>query len=170
MKLQSERLEFTRFTEAELPQYLQLVTHEQVMRYISGRALTEEEGRARFEKALSFNTKDEETGNFLAHTLKGGHFIGLAKLVITEEGEAEVGYALFPEFWGQRYATEIVDFFIGYARRLKYFRRLIAAVHPDNPLSIRILNNFGFKLFKEGEIDGLPARYYELPLTEGGKE
>lgn len=167
MKLQSKRLTFTRYTEAELPQYLKLVTNGQVMRYISGRALAEEEGRARYQKALSFNTKDEDTGNFLAHTREGGHYIGLAKLVATEEVEAEIGYALFPEFWGQRYATEIVGFFIGYARRLKRFRRLIAAVHPENPRSIRILENFGFEYWKEGDIDGLPAVYYELNLSEG---
>ncbi|MCB9267442.1 MAG: GNAT family N-acetyltransferase [Lewinellaceae bacterium] len=167
MKLQSRRLAFTRYTPADLPLYLQLVTNARVMEHIAGRALTTEEGRARFEKALSFNLKDGETGNFMAHTREGGQYIGLAKLTVAGEGEAEIGYALLPEFWGQQYATEIVEYFVGYARRLKRFRRLFAIVDPGNPPSIRVLEKFGFKACKEGEIDGLPAVYYELYLSAG---
>ncbi|MCB0559230.1 MAG: GNAT family N-acetyltransferase [Lewinellaceae bacterium] len=167
MKLQSKRLTFTRFTSAELPLYLQLVTNARVMEHISGRALTEEEGSKRFEKALSFNLKDEETGNFMAHAREDGQYLGLAKLTVTNEGEAEIGYALLPEFWGQQYATEIVGYFVGYARQLKRFRRLFAIVDPGNPPSIRVLEKFGFKPYKEGEIDGLPAVYYELYLPAG---
>lgn len=166
MKLESKRLSFTRYTPADLPLYLQLVTNARVMEHIAGRALTEEEGRARFEKALSFNIKDGETGNFMAHTREGGQYIGLAKLTVTGESEAEIGYALLPEYWGQGYATEIVDCFVGYARRLKRFRRLFAIVDPGNPPSIRVLEKFGFKPYKEGEIDGLPAVYYELLLKK----
>lgn len=164
MKLHSKRLTFTRFSPAELPLYLQLVTNAQVMEHIAGRALTEEEGGKRFEKLLSLNARDAETGNFLAFTKEGGHYIGLAKLVITEEQEAEIGYALFPEFWGKQYATEIAAFFVSYARALNRFNRLTAIVDPDNPGSVRVLEKFGFKPYKEGEIDGLPAVYYELYL------
>lgn len=162
MKLESKRLTYTRYTPADLPSYLQLVTNARVMEHISGRALTEEEGRVRFEKALSFNIKDGETGNFMAHRQEDGRYAGLAKLTVTGKGEAEIGYALLPEFWGRGYATEIVDFFVDYARRLGRFRRLFAIVDPGNPPSIRVLEKFGFKPYKEGDIDGLPAVYYEL--------
>lgn len=166
MKLESKRLTFTRYTPVDLPLYLQLVTNARVMEHISGRALTPEEGRGRFEKALSFNIKDGETGNFMAHIREGGAYIGLAKLTVTGKGEAEVGYALLPEYWGQGYATEIVECFVGLARRLKRFRRLFAIVDPGNPASVRVLEKFGFKPYKEGEIDGLAAVYYELHLKK----
>ncbi|MCB9297180.1 MAG: GNAT family N-acetyltransferase [Lewinellaceae bacterium] len=165
MKLQSKRLTFTRYAPADLPLYLQLVSDARVMEHIAGRALTGEEARARFEKALSFNAKDGETGNFKAHTREGGRYIGLAKLTVAGEGEAEIGYALLPEFWGQQYATEIVDYFVAYARRLNRFRRLFAIVDPGNPPSIRVLEKFAFQPYQEGEIDGLPAVYYELLLV-----
>ncbi|MCB0586693.1 MAG: GNAT family N-acetyltransferase [Phaeodactylibacter sp.] len=164
MKLHSKRLTFTRFTSAELPLYLQLVTNARVMEHISGRALTEQEGGIRFKKALAFNTKDNETGNFMAHARKEGQYIGLAKLTVTGDREAEIGYALLPEYWGRKYATEIVEYFVGYARQLKRFHRLFAIVAPGNPPSIRILEKFGFKAYKEEAIDGLPAVYYELFL------
>ena len=165
MKLQSKRLTFTRFTSAELPLYLQLVANAQVMKHISGRALTDEEGGKRFEKALSFNIKDGETGNFMVHSRESGQYLGLAKLTVASEGEAEIGYALLPEFWGRKYATEIVGYFVGHARQLKRFQRLFSIVAPENPPSIRVLEKFGFKPYKEEEIDGLPAVYYELYLS-----
>ena len=166
MKLESKRLTFTRYTPADLPLYLQLVTNARVMEHIAGRALTAEEAKARYEKALSFNTKDEETGNFKAYTREGGQYVGLAKLTVTGAKEAEIGYAWLPEFWGLGYATETVEFFVGYAKQLKRFRRLFAIVDPGNPPSVRVLEKFGFRPYKKGEIDKLPAVYYELHLVD----
>ncbi len=164
MKLRSKRLNYIRYTQNDLPYYLQLATNSEVMKYITGRALTEEEGRERFKRVMASGAEEEGTGSFLAFSKADGKYVGFGKLVITDEGEAEIGYALFPEFWGQGYASEIAAFFTDYARRLGRFRRLIAIVHPDNPGSKRILEKLGFTLYKRGEIDGLSAEYYELEL------
>ena len=164
MELHSGRLAFLPYTRADLDRYLALVTDPQVMQYIAGRSLTEEEGAQRFEKALAFHAEDPETGNFMVFTRQDGQYIGLAKLVVTAEREAEIGYALLPAFWGKGYAREIVRFFIDYARRLDRFDRLIATVAPENLVSIRILTGFGFKPYREGTVGDLPVVYYELPL------
>lgn len=166
MKRCSPRLIYVRYAAEDLPRYLQLVTDPQVMKHIAGRALSPEEGKKRFEKALSFHEQDETTGNFMVFHRAKGHYLGFAKLIVEKgkEREAEVGYALLPAYWGKGYATEILEFLVAYARRLHRFDRLIALVDPENRVSVRILEKFGFTPFEEGMVGQLPVVYYEFCL------
>jgi RimJ/RimL family protein N-acetyltransferase len=59
-------------------------------------------------------------------------------------GEAELGYWIAREHWGQGFATEAAKAVIGIARALGH-RKLVAGHFVDNPASGRVLRKIGFK-------------------------
>lgn len=166
MRLDSERLTYTTFTLNEMAGYAQLVMNEDVMKYITGKPLTQQESDARFMKnIIAVNEQHPDAGYFAVREKEDETFIGLAKLTYTSPGEAEIGYMLLPRFWGKRYATEMVQCLIAYAGTLHSITRLIAIIDPENPGSKKVLTNQGFRLYKTDFWDGLPAEYYSLSLV-----
>jgi [ribosomal protein S5]-alanine N-acetyltransferase len=165
MKLDSERLTYTSFTKKEITGYAQLVMNEDVMKFITGKPLTQEESDARFIKnIIAVNEQHPDAGYFSVRIKEDNTFIGLAKLVYISPSEAEIGYMLLPGFWGMKYASEMVQCLINYSVTILKLKTLIAIVDPANPGSIKVLTNHGFNLFNTGYIEGLPAGYYRLKL------
>ena len=140
----SARLGYTKFTPADFTNYLNLATNGKVMRYITGRALTEAEARTRFNNYLETNQLHPEAGFFSVNRKADGSFIGLAKLVYVTADEAEIGYSLLPDFWGQKYAAELVSCLLDYAASMPQLTRLLAIVDADNVVSVRLLTNHRF--------------------------
>ena len=62
MQLNSERLIFTKATETDRKNYLSWYTNDTVMKYITGKGMTDEAANARFEFALETNNKFPELG------------------------------------------------------------------------------------------------------------
>lgn len=60
------------------------------------------------------------------------------------EGEAEIGYWIAREHWGQGYATEAARAVIANAWMLGH-RRLVAGHYVDNPASGAVLRRVGFR-------------------------
>lgn len=60
------------------------------------------------------------------------------------EGEAELGYWIARDHWGQGYATEATRAVLGLARTLGH-RRVSAGPFTDNPASARVLRKAGFR-------------------------
>lgn len=61
------------------------------------------------------------------------------------EGTAEVGYDLFPDFWGHGYMTEAMQTVIRFAAEHMKVRRIDAEIHPDNLKSVALAEKLGFK-------------------------
>ena len=75
-------------------------------------------------------------------TLPGVGVIGSAGLG-ENAGEAELGYWIAREYWGQGYATEAARAVLRIARTLGH-KRLTAGHFADNPASGRVLRKLGF--------------------------
>ena len=165
MQLDSERLTLSSLTKAEIAEYAKLVMNEDVMKYITGKALSWQETERKFKNIIEINERQPKIGYFLARKKEDNTMIGLAKLVYTSAQEAELGYSLLPGAWGKKYASEMAKCLIQYARTMHNIRTLIAIVDPENPASIKVLTKQGFRLTKTGSIDGLPAAYYSLDLA-----
>ncbi len=147
MELTSSRLIFVKMKSHDFHYYLQLNTNEEVMRHITGRALSESEAKTRFENNLRINNEHPETmGFFIVKEKSTDHLIGLAKFTFLNDSQAEIGYSVLPAYWGKNIATEIVAFFTDYARNIPEIKELIGIVEPDHPASIRVLtkNNYTF--------------------------
>jgi RimJ/RimL family protein N-acetyltransferase len=88
--------------------------------------------------------------------------MGFAKLEITKEKpeEAELGYMLLPEFWGNGFGSEIAETLLEEAISDPNLTRVYANTDPNNVASRKILINNGFTSEEVGEIDGLPSEIF----------
>jgi RimJ/RimL family protein N-acetyltransferase len=90
-----------------------------------------------------------------------------------QDGEAEIGYWLARDAWGQGYATEAGRAVINMARHSLRLRRLVSGHFVDNPASGRVLTKLGFRptgqiVPRESKARGkaVPCKLYELDLSE----
>lgn len=164
MQLETERLIFSKYTENDFADYFAMVGDERVMRMITGKALNEAKASTRFATLLATNELHPEFGYYKVLTKNNLEHIGLGKLTLMKQGEAEVGYMLRPAYWGKGYGSEISDGLIKYARTLKQLHTLMAIIDPENTASKRILENAGFTLDEVCVMDGLPAAIYRLTI------
>lgn len=164
MELISERLVYNKITNAEFPDYRSWYTNDEVMKYITGKGLTEQEAGARFKKALETNGKTPEMGFYAVYKKKEGVFTGIAKIVYFKDDQAEVGYGSLPEFWGKGYASEMLLCLVNYSRSLPRIKELIAIVNPENAASKKVLTNQRFVWHETNLEDGRPVEYYRLIL------
>jgi len=163
--LTSDRLKYTQISQDDFPSYARLVMNVDVMKYITGKALTISEAKQRFQKALSANDLLPTAGFFLVRIRNTEEIIGVVKLVQIADNQFEIGYMLLPEYWGRGYASEMTERMMKLANEQQFAGELIGIVDPLNPASIRVLTKFGFELFQTGQIDGLNAEYYSLKLS-----
>lgn len=162
MYLASERLVYSKFKESEYATYASWYTNADVMKHITGKALTDQEARERFAKAMATNKEYPEMGFFAARLKETHQFIGIAKLTYYQSEFIEVGYGFLPEYWGRGFATEMLTFFVDYSRNLRQERGLMAIVDPGNVGSKKVLTNHGFVLYDTRLEDGRPTEYYKL--------
>ena len=161
--LQSDRIQYVKFTEEDLPAYLSMITDDEIMKYITKKGLTKEVGTERFEFVMEQTNRQPEFGYFFAYRKEDNALLGLIKLVEFADDDYELGYALFPNYWGQKYASEMVKHFVLYSK-YHSLPELTAIVDPENPASIKLLTNEGFELSKKGEFKNEPALYFVLKL------
>ncbi len=85
---------------------------------------------------------------------------GLTKRALTQEiGEqAEIRFALLPEFWGQGYASELTQALIKFAFEELDLQILAASYGVKNAKSARILTKNGFKFIKNIVPEGYGAK------------
>ena len=60
------------------------------------------------------------------------------------DGCIEIGYGLFPEYWGQGYATEAVTAMVSWARTQPGVTAVEAEAEASNLASLRVLEKSGF--------------------------
>lgn len=82
-------------------------------------------------------------GPFLIESRETGALIGSSGLHFKAADRAEIGYVFSRHAWGRGYATETVLALLGEARLLAPLG-LFAIVHPDNAVSVRVLEKCGF--------------------------
>ena len=164
MIISSTRLELHLFTEETKFLYFELMKDIRVMQYITGEALSEAKCEERFEKLLNINKTSPEAGVHAVFEKSIQKWIGFSKIVYEEEGRAEIGYALLPDFWGQGYASEITKSLIEYTPSIPKLHTLTAIINPANIGSKRVLTKQGFFLEKNYTLDGLPASKYILVI------
>lgn len=164
MELKSERLIIKKATEPDRENYLSWYTSDTVMKYITGKGMTDEAANARFEFALETNQNFPELGFYAVNKRDVNSFVGLGKLVYYGKDQAEVGYGLLPEYWGKKYAAEMLKCFIDYSITLPKIKELIAIVDPDNIPSKKILANKSFTYLKKGLENERPVEYYILGI------
>jgi len=116
--------------------------------YRGGGAPTAEEIRARFQSMLDWQALDPRPAYVLAVVLPtDGRLIGVVSLTITsrELGQAELGYRLSPDQWGQGYAGEASGALVAFGFESLGLHRIYALCHPENASSRRVMEKLGMQ-------------------------
>ena len=56
----------------------------------------------------------------------------------------DVGYDLYPDFWGNGYMREVLRAILEFARNDMRVKRIDACIYPDNAASVRLAESLGF--------------------------
>ena len=144
--------------------YVQHVQQEEVMRYITGRALSAEEAEERFKKAIQLSEERPGFGFLVVQLKADGRFVGIAKFILDGPFGAEVGYSLEVPFWGQGLATELLAKLLRYAHEFTHLKQLIAIADPANAVSMHLLTKAGFLVDRIDVYKGLPAAFLSKKL------
>lgn len=136
--------------------------NKKVMAMITGRPLSVEEARKKFDYFLENNKLHLSFGSFKVLEAPGSKLLGFAKLEIKKEKpeEAEIGYMLLPEFWGRGLGNEIAETLMEIARADPNLTRVYANTDPNNHASRKILIKQGFTSEEINELDGLPNELF----------
>ncbi len=144
--IETERLFFRKFTEADLPWLIENRRPEAVNRYLGGVKMQNPEAlavRIRF----YMDCYDKHGVGMYAMGLKEtGELIGSSGLQPLEEtGEIEVGYNLAEKHWRQGYGYECAMGWLKYGFETAGLERIVAVAHPENTGSWRIMEKCGMK-------------------------
>ena len=85
---------------------------------------------------------------------------GLAYLPKTEE--TALGYTIAYDCWNQGYGTEATTAWLTYGFEALELDRIIAAVKPENSISLRILDKLGLKYDRQDTFYGCTCAYYAI--------
>jgi len=160
------RIHLVKITDQDFEDYCSLAGDEKVMAMITGRAMTREEARAKFNALLASGPLHESYGCFMVLDRSESELLGFAKLEIREgnRGEAELGYMLKPESWGLGYGGEIAAYLMKTAEADPELSRVYAIIDPANTASKKILIRQGFLSVQKVDIDGWPSEIFGRKL------
>ncbi|WDL95710.1 GNAT family N-acetyltransferase [Alicyclobacillus sp. ALC3] len=153
MAIQSERLLFRRYEDADLDFLAALVADPQVMRFIGNGQTRDRAGAEAFlQRIYQMYDKGEDMGLQVlvrrADKISIGH-AGLVPQTVGGVEETEIGYWLARDFWGQGYAFEAALALRTHGEGKLHKTRLISLIQPGNTASRRIASKVGMTLDQE---------------------
>jgi RimJ/RimL family protein N-acetyltransferase len=102
-------------------------------------------------------------GRWAVHAKPGLEFIGWCGLKARpERNEIDLGYRFIKNAWGKGYATEAAYACIKYGFEKLNLQRIIGRAVPGNVASLNVLEKCGMVYIGEEEVDGHPAKTYEI--------
>lgn len=151
-------LQILKYKQEDFDSYYSLVTDDQVMKYITGKGMSEEQALRKFTEILQINKDDDLLGYFkvIDHDTE---LIGDCKLVRYKRDRSvlEIGYLLKRTFWKKGFGTKICQKLLEKAAEIAPNDDIVGVIDPDNIASKRLLEKFGFERYFVGEEDGVPT-------------
>lgn len=96
------------------------------------------------------------------------HVVGTVKLAVCDleqTQEVELGYALFPEFWGAGYATEAAAGALKYGRDVAGLHEVVAYALATNEASISVMRRLDFAFERNLNLPVGPHVLYRRVLS-----
>lgn len=151
-------LQLLKYKWDDFHDYCSLVADDHVMKYITGKAMSEEQAREKFTSIMEINEESDLLGYFKVITDHTG-LIGECKLVRYKYDPflLEIGYLLKQTFWKQGFGTKICEQLLDRAAVVAPDTDIIGVIDPDNVASKRLLEKFGFESYFVGIEDNLPT-------------
>jgi RimJ/RimL family protein N-acetyltransferase len=180
--LETERMLLRRFTEADAGPLAALYGDPRVMRFITLQppSPAEVESKILPEYLREYRELADGLGSFAAIEKTAGQMAGRFSLKPASSygltGGTELGYRLYPVFWGHGLATEGARALIGSAFERLHLDRIVATTMADNTGSWRVLEKCGLrrvKTFYYPDADLMPGAehgdfIYEVTRSDWG--
>ncbi|ERJ57411.1 GNAT family N-acetyltransferase [Sphingobacterium paucimobilis] len=156
--MKKSKIVYSKYTSSDFGSFETLVYNDDVMRYISGSALTTPQARDKFDSILAINDQEELLGYFKVYN-SDKEFLGDCKLERCkyDSRKLEIGYILKKSYWGQGYGTQICAAMLALAKKVSPEKDILGIIDPDNIASKKLLEKFGFESYFIGVEDNLPT-------------
>lgn len=162
--LTTARLALRRFTLDDLELLVRLHSDPRVMRYAGGLLSREQSLEVLRDRTLDYYEQHPGLGVWATIERSTGDCVGLHLLNnIRGESCIQVGYLLYPEYWGRGYATEMAVRVLRYGFEALRLPRIVAITALENIESQRVLQKAG--LLRDGERSFAHPAYQPGPLA-----
>lgn len=149
----SKRLVFKKINQSDKQRYVSQVMTDAVMRYITGKGLSEPLAERRFEEALFMSEVHPDFGIFTVWLKETGEYIGLARMKLERDGSVEIGYNMLEAYWGKGYGSEIGSTLMDFLKNKTDRSHIFAIALTDNTASVRIIEKLGLQITEEKRDD-----------------
>ncbi|WP_304235362.1 GNAT family N-acetyltransferase [Jiulongibacter sediminis] len=150
----SLRLSFEKLSALDRALSISMSMDESIMKFITGKALSQQEAEERFGYQLKTNVQHPGLGFFKAINKTSTKVIGYLKIVKEAKDIMEIGYAVLPEYRGKGFAREMTEAMMNYTSSgFLEVKKLLGTVDQRNMASAHILEAYGFSVEKE-ELSG----------------
>jgi ribosomal-protein-alanine N-acetyltransferase len=163
IRLETDRLIVMPFTMQDLEVTHQMLSNEQVMKYLPDGVMPLEKSKEVLEYLIGCydkNTPERIVKLTLAVTKKeDGRIVGwcgLGPLGFAPE-DIEIYYGLHPDYWGQGITTEAAKAVLDFAFKATKLEKVVAIVRPENGASVRVIEKMG--LIFQKILEDLPEKY-----------
>jgi len=171
-QFQTPRLVLRPWTPDDRPALARMAGDTQMMRYVTqGRTWSDpeiDEFLARQRRHLARHGICFGAAELRA----GGEVIGVAGMQPHDDGQFELGWWIWKDYWGCGYATEAMQPFVEHAREVMRLECVVAIIDPPNLASRRVAEKLGFryrctKSAREtvATRDDIPIDYFRLDLA-----
>lgn len=145
--LETPRTLIRRFTAEDEADFVALLGDRQVTATLAfdEETTTERGAKGLLELIITFYESDNQILAFAIEDKATQAFIGAVGFNSIDEEEADLFYALKPDFWGKGLATEIVGKLSDYALENLPFSTLKVFITPDNEGAKRVVEKNGFE-------------------------
>ncbi len=163
-RLSSARLQLRRYTAADLEALNQLNSDPAVMRHMGGPASRADTEAMLRDRILSYYEQHPGLGIWVTEERDSGRTVGMHLLNhIRGEAHIQVGYRLYPAYWGKGYATEMTQALLRYGFEQLALPRIVAITDLANVESQHVLLKSG--LIRDGERYCKHPSYGTAPLA-----
>lgn len=151
-EISTKRLQLRRLTFDDTDRIFEIFSDAEVTRYWGHDTLQEREGAQDFIERTITGAEDKSLLEWGIIEKKSRKLIGVSAFANwnREHHHAEIGFALYKDYWGQKYMSELLPEFLTFGFKELRLHRIEADVDPRNLASIKLLEKFGFK--KEGHL------------------
>ena len=164
--IETERLFLSEMAEEEAPDFFELNSDWEVMKYTGDKTFADVEDA----RQLLINYPYYKRYGFGRHTVRlkdTGEFLGWCGLKYREDiNEVDIGYRLLRKHWNKGYATEASLTSLQYGFETHKIQRIIGQANVQNGASIRVFQKIGLQFEKYLFVDGVDDVQYciEKPI------
>jgi ribosomal-protein-alanine N-acetyltransferase len=159
--LRTDRLVLTRICQRDVGDVRELHGDPDVMATLGG-VRTPEQTQTTVE-ALSQHWDEHGFGPWIARDVGSGAVVGmggLRRVLVENEAETEIGYALLPRFWGLGLAVELASVAADVGFGVLKLPTLVSFTLPTNVRSRRVMEKGGFRYERDFIYKGYPQVLY----------